>query len=62
MPQRTSDRAVVASDGRMIRLVMYRDGLIEAMVELDPMVAIRLAGSLIDAAGRHLHRSPSEAA
>jgi hypothetical protein len=43
-------RAVVADDGREIRLTVYTEADTAAAVVLDPVRAIRIAGELIDAA------------
>jgi hypothetical protein len=43
-------RAVVADDGREIRLTVYTEADTAAVVVLDPVRAIRIAGELIGAA------------
>lgn len=43
-------RAVVADDGTTPRLILYRERQALAVIELDPMRALRLAGELIAAA------------
>jgi hypothetical protein len=45
-----ADRAVVTDDGQAIRLTLYAEIGTIAAVELDPILAITLAGNLIDAA------------
>jgi hypothetical protein len=48
-------RAVVADDGQMIRLTLYRqNGEAAATIELQPLRALALAGDLLDAARRRL--------
>ena len=47
-------RAVVGDDGDTIRLASYRGANMVAIVELDPMRAVQLAGELAMAAARHL--------
>jgi hypothetical protein len=47
---RPAARAVVADDGREIRLTLYAESGTVATVALDPVRAIRMAGELIEAA------------
>ena len=49
-----AERAIVADDGRAIRLALYRGADALAVVALAPVVAIGLARALIEAAHRRL--------
>jgi hypothetical protein len=50
----SAGRAVVSDDGETIRVVLYAGANAVGAVVLDPMRAVRLAGGLIEAAGRRL--------
>ena len=50
-------RAVLADDAHQMRLVVYRGNEIAAVVPLDAVRAIGLAGRLIEAAERRLSSS-----
>ena len=57
-PALVMDRAVVASDDRSTRILIYRNGIEHAIVQLSDDEVLHLAGSLIDAARRRLPPSP----
>jgi hypothetical protein len=50
------ERAVVADDGRALRLTVYRGAEPLAAVDLDPVRALALVQDLLDAARRRLVR------
>lgn len=56
-----ASRAVVADDAERIVLSVYalRSASVLAAVELEPLVALRVAHELIGAATRHLNRDRS---